>query len=32
MTEELWPVVVGKFEKPRCLEDTKQYLCDYMHG
>jgi hypothetical protein len=28
-SEKLWPLVVGKFEKPRCMTGMKHYLCDY---
>jgi hypothetical protein len=28
-SEKLQPLVVGKFEKPRCMKDVKHYPCDY---
>jgi hypothetical protein len=28
-SEKLRPLVVGKFEKPRCMKGVKHYLCDY---
>jgi hypothetical protein len=28
-SEKLWPLVVSKFEKPRCMKGMKHYPCDY---
>jgi hypothetical protein len=28
-SEKLWPLGVGKFEKPHCMKGMKHYLCDY---
>jgi hypothetical protein len=27
-SKKLWPLTVGKFEKPRCMKSVKHYLCN----